>query len=135
MNSIFSSYLPKFRAELSVQNEDVIIVSASYFSPQGDAYVVDTRVLSPRVIQTTQSLQELEPEVSSVYPYKIVPPTDFDGSTVILSPTITTDPTASQNYYTPIYFERYTPAVIYQIDTRFTELSQFAPIDTQTEGE
>lgn len=135
MNSIFNSYLPKFLADLDKKNGDVIIVSSSYFSPKGDVYVADTRVLSPSVIQTTQSLQELQPEISSVYPYKIVPPTDFDGSTVILSPTIDTNPTASQNYYTPIYFERYNPAVIYEIDTRFTELSQYAPVDTQTEGE
>ena len=135
MNSIFNSYLPKFLADINEKNNDVIIVSASYFSPQGDIYVLDTRVLSPSVIQTTQSLQELQPEISNVYPYKIVPPTDIDGSTVILSPTIDTNPTASQNYYTPIYFERYDPTIIKLLNTQFTELSIYQPVSPQIQGE
>lgn len=87
------------------------------------------------MIQTTQSLQELQPEISNVYPYKIVPPTDIDGSTVILSPTIDTNPTASQNYYTPIYFERYDPTIIKLLNTQFTELSIYQPISSQIQGE
>jgi hypothetical protein len=135
MNSIFNSYLPKFLADINKKNNDVIIVSSSYFSANGDVYVVDTRILSASVVQTAESLKELEPEISNVYPYKIVPPTDIDGSTVILSPSIDTNPTASQNYYTPIYFERYNPAIIKLINTQFTELSINVPISSQIQGE
>lgn len=123
MTSKLNSYVPKFFVELNRTNDDVITVSTNYFSPQGDQYVVDRRVISPSVIQTTQSLQELQPEISTVYPYKGVTPVDFDGSTILLSPSIETVPTASQHYYAPIYFERYNPTVVRLIDNSFTELT------------
>ena len=123
MNSIFNSYIPKFLVDLNKNNEDIITVTTKYFSPEGDIYELDTRTLSPNLIQTTQSLQELQPEISTVYPFKIVTPLDFDGSTILQSPSMTTQPTASQGYYAPIYFERYNADVIRNIDTRFTELS------------
>mgnify|MGYP000494197920 FL=1 len=123
MINIFNSYIPKFLVNLKKDNEDIIIVSSSYFSPEGDIYELDTRTLSPNLIQTTQSLQELQPEISTVYPFKIVMPLDFDGSTILQGPSMTTEPTASQGYYAPIYFERYNADVIKNIDTQFTELS------------
>jgi len=123
MLNIFNSYIPKFLVDLKKDNEDIIIVSSSYFSPEGDVYELDTRTLSPNLLQTTQSLQELQPEISTVYPFKIVTPLDFDGSTMIQSPSMTTQPTASQGYYAPIYFERYNPDVVRNIDTQFTELT------------
>jgi len=123
MINIFNSYIPKFLVDLKKNNEDIIIVSSSYFSPEGDIYELDTRTLSPNLIQTTQSLQELQPEISMVYPFKIVTPLDFDGSTILQSPSMTTDPTASQGYYAPIYFERYNVDVIRNINTQFTELT------------
>jgi hypothetical protein len=123
MPNIFNSYIPKFLVDLNKNNEEIIIVSSSYFSPEGDIYELDTRTLSPNLIQTTQSLQELQPEISTVYPFKIVTPLDFDGSTILQSPSMTTQPTASQGYYAPIYFERYNADVIRNIDTRFTELT------------
>ena len=123
MHSIFNSYIPKFLVDLNKDNEDIIIVSSSYFSPEGDIYELDTRTLSPNLVQTTQSLQELRPEISTVYPFTIVTPLDFDGSTMLQSPSMTTQPTASQGYYVPIYFERYNADVIRNIDTRFTELT------------
>ena len=123
MNSIFNSYIPKFLVDLNKNNEDIITVTTKYFSPEGDIYELDTRTLSPNLIQTTQSLQELQPEISTVYPFKIVTPLDFDRSTILQSPSMTTQPTASQGYYAPIYFERYNADVIRNIDTRFTELS------------
>jgi hypothetical protein len=123
MLNIFNSYIPKFLVDLKKDNEDIIIVSSSYFSPEGDIYELDTRTLSPNLVQTTQSLQELQPEISTVYPFKIVTPLDFDGSTILQSPSMTTQPTASQGYYAPIYFERYNSDVIRNIDARFTELT------------
>jgi hypothetical protein len=75
------------------------------------------------MVQTTQSLEELRPEISDVYPFKIVTPLDFDGSTLILTPSIETQPTASQGYYVPIYFERFNPTILNVIDRSFNELT------------
>ena len=121
--NILNSYIPKFLVDLNRENEDVITVSTKYFSPAGDVYTLDTRTISPVLIQTTQSLQELRPEISNVYPFAIVTPIEFDGSTLIMSPSITSSPTASQNYYAPIYFERYNSEVILNINKSFSELT------------
>ena len=123
MLNILNSYIPKFLVDLKKNNEDIIIVSSSYFSLNGDVYELDTRTLSPNLVQTTQSIQELQPEISTIYPFKIITPLDFDGSTILQSPSMTTQPTASQGYYAPIYFERYNPDVIRNIDTTFNELT------------
>lgn len=127
MNNIFNSYIPKFLVDLKKNNEDIITVTTNYFSAEGDVYELDTRTLSPNLIQTTQSLQELQPEISTVYPFKIVTPIDFDGSTILQSPSITTEPTASQGYYAPIYFERYNQDVIRNIDKNFSDLINILP--------
>lgn len=123
MNNILNSYIPKFLVDLKKKNEEIITVSTRYFSPEGDIFELDTRALSPNLIQTTQSLQELQPEISTVFPFKIVTPIDFDGVTVIQSPSVNTEPTASQGYYAPIYFERYNAEVVRNINTQFTELT------------
>lgn len=123
MSNIISSYIPKVLIDLNRGNEDVITVSTNYLSRDGDVYVLDTRTISPVMIQTTQSLQELQPEISTTYPFKIVTPIDIDGSTIIISPTPDTSPTASQGYYTPVYFERYRPEFMQNIDRTFTELT------------
>lgn len=123
MINILNSYIPKFVVDLKRNNEDIIKVTTRYLSPEGDVYVLDTRTVNPVLVQTTQSLQELRPEISTVYPFKIVTPVDIDGSTVLLSPTITTAPTASQGYYVPIYFERYQTTFLENIDKQFTELT------------
>lgn len=122
MTSILNSYIPKFLVNLNRNNEDVITVSTNYLSREGDVYVLDTRTVSPSLVQTTQSLQELQPEISEVFPFKIVTPVDIDGSTILLSPTPDTAPTASQGYYVPIYFERYQPIFMENIDKTFREL-------------
>jgi len=123
MLNILNSYIPKFLVDLKKNNEDIITVTTQYFSTAGDVYELDTRTVSPNLIQTTQSLQELQPETSDVYPFKIVTPLDFDGSTLLISPSVNAHPTASQGYYAPIYFERYNMDVVRNIDTAFTELS------------
>lgn len=123
MTDPLKSYIPKFLVDLNRNNDDIITVSTDYFSSQGDVYQLDKRTVSPSVILTTQSLQELQPEVSTVYPFKIVPPKDIDGSTIILSPSIDTFPTASQNYYAAVYFERYNMDVMKLLDKSFTELT------------
>jgi len=123
MTNILQSYIPKFLVDVNRDNEDIITVSTQYFSSGSDIYELDKRTISPSVIETTQSLQELKPEISDTYPFAIVPPKDFDGSTILLSPSIETFPTASQNYYTPIYFERYNPTVLSSVNKQFQELT------------
>ena len=120
--NILNSYIPKVFVELNRNNEDIITVSTNYLSPDGDSYVLDRETVSPILVQTTQSLAELQPEISNVYPFVTVTPLDFDGATIILSPSVDTEPTASQGYYVPIYFERYNPDIVNLIDTTFVEL-------------
>lgn len=123
MINILDSYIPKFLIDLNRNNDDIITVKTNYLSPEGDVYELDKRSVSPVMVQTTQSLQELQPEISNVYPFKVVTPIDPDGATVIVSPTPQAIPTASQGYYVPIYFERYQPQFIDNINREFTELT------------
>lgn len=123
MSNIFNTYISKFLVNVNRANEDIIFVSSSAFSLQGDVFTLDKRTVSPSVIQTTQSLNELNPEVSAVYPFKVVIPVDIEGSSVILVPTIENFPTASQHYYAPLYFEIYRQDILLNIDKSFTELT------------
>lgn len=123
MTNIFNTYIPKFIVDIKRDNKDILFVSSSAFSAEGDVYTLDVRTVSPNVIQTTQSLNELKPDVSDVYPYKVVTPIDYDGATILLVPSIENEPTASQHYYAPIYFERYNKTVLNNIDRRFLELT------------
>jgi hypothetical protein len=133
--NIFTNYIPKFIVDLNRNNEDITFVSTSYFDTNGDVYILDTRAVNPVIIQTTQSLQELQPEVSAVYPFKIVVPLDPDGVNVLRIPTFESIPTASQHYYAPIYFERYNRDVLNRIEKSFTELTSFVdePADVVVE--
>jgi hypothetical protein len=124
--NIFTNYISKFIVELNRNNEDITFVSTSYFDTNGDVYILDKRAVNPVIIQTTQSLQELQPEVSAVYPFKIVVPLDPDGVNVLQIPTFETIPSASQHYYAPTYFERYNPDVLNRIEKSFTELTSIA---------
>lgn len=121
--NILKSYIPKFLIDLNRENEDIITVDTNYFSVDFDSYVVDRRTVNPIVIQTTQSIAELKPEISNVYPYRAPTKIDYDGSTLFISPTATSQPSASQDYYVPIYFERYETSVLTSIDKTFTELT------------
>jgi len=123
MSNIFDSYIQKFIVNLNRDNEDIITVSTRYFSPEGDVYTLDTRTVAPNVLQTTQSLNELQPEVSTKYPFKVVTPVLEDGSTLIYSPSVNTQPTASQHYYAPVYFERIQPIIIRNLNNSFSELT------------
>jgi len=127
MRNILNSYIPKFLVDLNRENDDIITVTTQYFSKEGDVYELDRRTVAPRLIQTTQSLQELRPEISDVYPFKTVTQIDYDGSTLIFVPTLDSVPTASQGYYAPIYFERYDPLVMKNVDTQFVELTVSIP--------
>lgn len=122
MADIFTSYISKLYLNQRGENDDVIKVTTKYFSPTGDIFELDTRVISPNVIQTEKSIAELKPEVSVIYPYKIVLPVEEDGANFLRSPSISTEVTASQNYYAPVYFERYNPEVLTFIDREFKEL-------------
>lgn len=126
-SNILNSYIPKFLINLNRDNEDIIKVNTRYFSPEGDVYELDKRTIAPVVIQTQESLNELRIETSSVYPVRIVAPLDFDGAVLIEVPSIETVPTASQSYFMPIYFERYSPEVIRNLDRNFVELT--TPVD------
>jgi hypothetical protein len=121
-NNIFQSYISKVFVETQTQNSDVITIETNFLSPEGDTFTLERRVLEPTLLKTTSSINELKPEVSDVYPYKIVTPTLNDGTTLLVSPSIDTPVTASQNYYVPIYFERYSPDILRRIDREFTEL-------------
>lgn len=123
MTNILNTFISKVVIDLDKNNDDVMYVSTPYFSPRGDVYTLDKRTISPNVLMTTQSLQELIPEVSKVYPFAIVSPIDIDGSTIIFSPSLNTFPTASQNYYNPVYIERYNQDVLYALNREFTELT------------
>lgn len=123
MSNFLDSFVPKYLVTVNKKNEEIITVSTKNLSADGDTFIVDTRVLVPSVIETTQSLQELQPEVSDVYPYKIVTPVDYDGATILISPSISTQPTASQGYYVATYFERYNLDIVKNIDKNFVELS------------
>lgn len=123
MPDILNSYIPKFLVDLKRNNDDVIKVSTQYLSNDGYQYELVEETISPVLLQTTQSLQELRPEVSNVFPFKTVTSIQPDGSTLLLTPSVETVPTASQGYYVPIYFERYSQTVIQNIDKTFTELT------------
>lgn len=123
MPDILNSYIPKFLVDLKRNNEDIIKVSTKYLSNEGYQYELVEETVSPSLTQTTQSLQELQPEISNVFPFKTVTPIQPDGSTLILTPSTDAVPTASQGYYVPIYFERYSQTVIRNIDKSFTELT------------
>lgn len=123
-----NTYIPKFLVALkNAENDDIITVSTTNFSANGDVYVLDTRTISPNVITTTQSLNDLQPDVSDVYPFKVATPTDTDGSTIVYTPTLENDPTASQHYYAPLYFERYRPNIVNAVNRQFTELTAPLP--------
>jgi hypothetical protein len=122
MDKAFQSYISKVLVDVNRNNDDIIKVETEYLSSEGDVFVVDKRTVSPVMIPTTSSIQELQPEVSTSYPYKIVTPLDIDSSTVVLSPTIDTPVTASQNYYVPVYFELYKKEVLEAINKEFFEL-------------
>lgn len=134
-SNILNSYIPKVLVELNRNNEDIITVSTNYLSQDGDEYTLDRDTISPILLQTTQSLQELQPEISTTYPFKIVTPLDYDGSTIIISPSVETQPTASQGYYVPIYFERYDPEILNLINQDFAELTLTEPEITSVLGE
>ena len=122
MINILDSYLPKYIVDLHRENEDTITVRTRRFSQDGDEYELDIRTVQPNALQTSQSLNELRPEVSDTYPFKVVTPIDFDGATLIYGPSANTFPTASQHYYVPTYFERLTYDIMKLVDKGFYEL-------------
>ena len=122
-NEIFRNYISKILINQNKNNEDITKINTQFLSNEGDVFTLDVRTLSPIVIPTTSSIQGLQPEVSSMYPFKIVPPIESDGTSLLLSPNIRTSVTASQNYYSPIYFERYRKVVLEAIDREFVELT------------
>lgn len=125
MANILQTYISKIFVNQNTNNNDVTKITTEFLSPEGDVFTLETRAISPIVIQTTSSVNELQPEVSDSYPFKIVTPTDLDGSTILLSPNAQTIVTASQNYYSPIYFERYRKDVLDLIDRQFNELQVY----------
>lgn len=128
-NEILRSSLNKVIITSDIANSDIVKIQTRAFSPNGDVFTIDTRTVSPSFVQTERDVEQLRPELSNVYPYKIVLPKDTDGSTILLSPDIGAPVTASQNYYTPLYYERYNLDVLRLIDRQFTELSsQFAAV-------
>jgi hypothetical protein len=122
-NDILRSSVNKLIINSDLQNTDVVKIETNVLSLEGDVYTIDRRLIQPSYIQTTGSAVEYQPEVSTVYPYKIETPKDTDGATVLLSPDIDIPVTASQNYYTKLYYERYNLNILRSLDKQFTELS------------
>jgi hypothetical protein len=121
--TIFGGYISKIYVNLQTTNDDVVVVETKKLSSNGDIFELDRRVISPNVIQTAKSLDELQPEISDTFPFKIVPPTDQTGKMLLSVPSLENEVTASQNYYTPIYFERYNLDILREIDKEFLELT------------
>lgn len=121
--TIFGGYISKIYVNLQTTNDDVIVVKTKKLSSNGDIFELDRRVISPNVIQTVKSLDELQPEISDTFPFKIVPPIDETGKMLLGVPSLDNEVTASQNYYTPVYFERYNLDVLREIDKDFLELT------------
>lgn len=117
------NYISSVLNSVNYSNQETILVSSSVFSPQGDVFTLDFRTLSPNTIITTQSFNNLVVEVSEIPPRKVVTSTDTDGATIILTPSVTSAPTASQNYYIPLRFERFKPEIVSLINKQFTELT------------
>lgn len=135
MDNILNSYIPKFLVDINRANDDVLSVSTNYLSPEGDIYTLEKRTISPVLVQTTQSINELRPEISNAFPFSNVTPVEFDGSTLLLSPSVNSQPTSSQMYYVPIYFERFNKSVISNIDKTFYELTNIVPDTPELETE
>lgn len=137
MAEVFSSYVSKVQASARLNSGDVLFVSSSNLSVDEfstgptDVFKIDKRTIPTSITQTTQSLNDLRPEISTTYPYKIVPPLDFDSASIILSPTIETPVTASQNYYVPVYFERYNRSILQIIDKEFKQLTPPPAVSTR----
>jgi len=121
-NNVLRSSVNKVIINSDFQNTDIVQIETNVLSSEGDVFSVDRRLVQPSYIQTTGSVVQYEPEVSSVYPYKIETPRDTDGATILFSPDIETPVTASQNYYTKVYYERYNLEILRQLDKVFTEL-------------
>lgn len=117
------TYVPSFLNSVKGANQEIVLVSSSVFSPQGDVFTLNFGTLNTNTIITTQSFNDLVVETSEIYPRKIVPPTDTDGSTILLITAVTSAPTASQNYYVPLRFERFKQQVTNLIDRQFIELT------------
>jgi hypothetical protein len=125
--NIFSGYISKIYVDAKTTNDDVVTVTTKKFSLSNEIFELDRRVISPSVLLTEKNLEELQPEVSDVYPFAVVPREDSTGKTIIYSPTVENEVTASQNYYTSVYFERYDLDVLREINREFEELESGTP--------
>jgi hypothetical protein len=125
--NILRGYISKIYVDVKTSNDDVVTVTTKKFSSSNEIFELDRRVISPSVLLSEKNLEELQPEVSDVYPFAIVPPEDSTGKTIIYSPTIENEVTASQNYYTSVYFERYDLDVLREINRDFEELESGTP--------
>jgi hypothetical protein len=116
------SFVPKVLVSSRFNNKDIVNIETTELDENNFEYKIYERVLQPSAIVTENNLIELQPEISEVYPFKIVPPVTETGVTRLLSPSITTAPTASQNYYLPLYEERYNHDVLRLLVRDFVEL-------------
>jgi hypothetical protein len=124
MASLFDTFIPKKIVDSKKQNRDVVEVEYKQLDDNNLTYAIYQREISPSVLHSEDDLFELKPEVSQIYPFKIVTPVNDEGMTEILTPGITSHPTASQNYYIPVYIEYYDHNVLRLIDREFTELPE-----------
>jgi hypothetical protein len=124
MANLSKTFVPTKIVDSKKQNEDIVNVEYKKLDDDNFVYTIYQRELSPSILLTESDLFELKPEVSEIYPFKIVTPVSDEGVTEILAPSITSHPTASQNYYIPIYTEYYVHDVLRLIDRSFVELPE-----------
>jgi hypothetical protein len=124
MDSLFDTFISKKLVDSKKKNRDFVDVEYTKLDDNDVPYTIYRREISPSILHTEEDLIELKPEVSDIYPFKIVTPTNADGVTEILTPSLTAYPTASQNYYIPVYTEYYTHEVLRLIDREFRELPE-----------
>lgn len=135
MHNIQQTYISKVIVKSSKNAGKTIKISSNYLSPSGDVFTLEGSVIEDVAINSQESINDLSPEISTTYPYKVVTPIEPDGSTLILSPDVNTTPTASQNYYAPVVFERYQRPILTAIDRQFTELTSTVVLPPNTFGE
>lgn len=116
------TYISKVYISSLKESEQVITVTTQNLSPAGDVINLNTKLLVINPLISTSSLEVLQPEVSDVFPYKVVTPYLPNGHKLILSPSVKVFPTASQNYYMATKFERYNPVVARSLNRQFEQL-------------
>lgn len=116
MINIQNVIVTKKYVSVNYRNPDIVTIPGSNLTK-----------LVPDLKKFLDNSQQLDLEISTEYPFKIITPTAEDSSSIILSPSLTTFPTASQSYYVPLYAERFIKDFSLALTREFTELVVNSP--------